>query len=350
MRLRLLVAVLMLIPACASPSGGSLPAVKSPLEKIAGVSLYLDRATVLSDELQRWDEGQQTLSDCMRGLGFDYRFVAFPVISTRYYADGTVVNQQEWVETYGFGVSTMILQSEVTSHDERLVGNRRPDEISNPNLDLLASLSEIEQGAWLTAMYGRLPDFTRLEDPSVGEDEIAELEQAALDELNNEITQACFGRAVHGSERRAAVMELNSDLLDRLDLAVRADLRFVSALDEVATCLNSLGFEYDVETTIKEFERRASEILRRYQEDAFAYMVSIDPEGNFGDDKIEELLTDGSLAIDGVLAEELHDLQSSELRIAGAHFECGGMTALEEIYNEIRLDIEARFASEFSVE
>ena len=282
---------------------------------------------------------QEAVAECMQAEGFEYTPVDPAEFSfTGVGADGLVWGTEEWVQKYGFGVTTQAFsQAEVGSEAVGYDNSQFTDgaDVNDPNAAYVASLSADDQEAYRKALSGVQPDF----DPATMTDE-------EIDELfDDPVVSGCSnaGNDRLAEVRQQAFYQEFGGQLDQMWDAIDNDPRILEAAAAVEACVTDQGLPFISEAdAYLFFDGRLAPIRERtYQESA----VSAPDVNSLTDEELEEYydnlprpeVSDEDLVI-------LGELQAEEIASAVAAFECGGSGADEaELFSELQIEYEQRF-------
>ena len=151
----------------------------SPMSEFFG---YEDMDSDEQEQRYRQEEmdRQQVIAECMRLEGFEYTVFVYDQ-SFSFESPYQDMTRREYVEKYGFGISTMF-------EDGFAPPEASPDEEEiNPNDEYVNGLSEAEQEAYYEALYGP-PDKLPMEETVGTDGEPVEVEYEY-------VPQGCDGKA-----------------------------------------------------------------------------------------------------------------------------------------------------------
>jgi hypothetical protein len=253
----------------------------------------------LAERVRQEDRARQELvRDCMTDQGFEYvvHVAAGQVVSPT--GLPTDLSDEDFRRQYGYGIATGF---------EAIFSGRGgppPDEPEDPNIAIVAAMSESERGAYEQALHG-----SATTDGEVG---------------------GCEGEAEAATDRTALLMEQLGDDIQDLWARVGADARVVDAERAWADCMADAGYDYADEQAIRD------DILRRLNpiNDAAA-----------GQDIEEGRMTyrEGMELTDDQQAE-LADLRGYELAVANADQDC--RVDLDEVRRDVQDEYEAAFVAD----
>lgn len=273
---------------------------------------------------------QESIRQCMAEQGFEYRPVLPPDDA---FAVASDLDDEEWVRTEGFGITTWYGREE---------GTFRHETRTDPNQEILDAMSESERQAWNDALYGTQEELE------------AEMEVEVLEETGDTVVYGtgygpgCQGQAYEKEfGDRAAAEELWREVqpaIEEMHERIEAEPRVVEAW---SACMSQAG--YDVATreelydhAYELFQARLDDIVGDYghpfrdwpeeEVDAF-YAENTEAEiAAFLREAEEESLENIDVAA-------LRALQQEEIDMAVASYECGH--ELEAVYSEVRAEYEA---------
>jgi hypothetical protein len=287
---------------------------------------------------------QESIRQCMAEAGFEYQPVMPPEGS---FMVGEEWDEEEYVRTQGFGISTWYGNEEVT--DTTMV----EEEWIDPNQEMLEAMSESEATAWNEALYGT-PEQQEAEmvtevDPETGEE--YQMMTGYGPGCNGEAYEAEYG----SMEDSNALWEDLQPEMDAMYQQVQADPRIVELDQEWSACIAERGFEYESMTAMQEsvytdFQTRFDEIVgpNGGYADPFEGMTQEEIDAFFVEKTQEEIDAFFAAAQEeseqNVDMEALAALQQEEIDLAVADYECRG--DYWEVYQEVSEEYEAEFIAE----
>ncbi len=279
---------------------------------------------------------QQVIAECMRAEGFEYTVFVYEQ-SFSFESPYQDMTRREFVEKYGFGISTMFEDGfappEMTPADEEI----------NPNDEYVSSLSEAEQEAYYEALYGPPQEEPPMEE-TVGTDG----EPVAVD--FEYVPMGCDGKAYEeqsSPEDQEFMEEIGTLMSTEIYERVQADSRVVDATKAYAECMSDAGYPEitSQEDTYEEVSTRMEPIYNSmgggfvYEEEAVddgsvSATVAAAPAPAPGD----TIGDDGAPTYDEELLEQV---QAYELALAAADLECGA--DLQRAMYEVSAEYEEEF-------
>ncbi|MFV0259530.1 MAG: hypothetical protein ACK5PP_13925 [Acidimicrobiales bacterium] len=347
-------AAALLISACGSDAGGDTSASDGE-ETSSPLAEYLGLGDVGSDEGQAQfvameRERQEFVKECMAEQGFEYT----PLDPSEYMGTASMGDIEygttEWVETYGFGITTLRFTSEQVGPD--LIGvdlSALTSPEANPNLAAMDAMSDSEQEAYQEALYGEALDF----DESMTDEEMAE----DMDNMDFS-AMGCEGRSyteADGAGLNEFFLEFQDELAD-LEERITSDPRIVEAQNEVSACVAEQGLTYDSEEAFADAVE--PELSTMGQEPAAAAVDGAGATAEDPADGTEPAEGAGGAGSDVMEMPELTDtekarlgeLQTQEIELALAIEDCGGGTKLDELRTEVSAEYEQEFLDEHADE
>ncbi|WGD37108.1 hypothetical protein [Lysinibacter sp. HNR] len=298
--------IALLLTGCSGDTNSAKDTADSPLtpyfEKIFGDS---DTA----ENKQREKKVEDAIASCMADEGFDYtpqvRDSSMDAENASFFEGrGTL----EWAEKNGFGISTGPMM------EERAEGNS-----SNPNEEYIASLSEGEQTAYNTALYGNyaLPSG----DENDSDSEEGNSTDDAVYEYDPE-KAGCAGSAQHkvdqelgdpttDPEYKELFEAMTSGLFEKVD----AEPKVVAASKEWGACMADAGHP-------------GLEELHQVQQLIFDRLPQTGPSD--GDDTLEQ-------------SAQKEETKDYEIKLAVADHKCQEKTQAEKIRSEAKFVLEKEF-------
>jgi len=288
---------------------------------------------------------QESIRQCMAEAGFEYQPMLPPEGS--FMVTGEEWDEEEYVRTQGFGITTWYGNEEVT--DTTIA----EEEWVDPNQEMLEGMSESESTAWYEALYGTPEEQEEasetIVDPETGEEYM-------------EMTGYGPGCSGEAYEAEYGSMDQSEDLwsevqpaMDAMYQQIEADPRIVELNEEWAACMAERGFEYESMTAMQEsvytdFQARFDEIVGPNGgfADPFAGMTQEEIDAFFEEKTQEEIDAFFAAAQEeseqNVDMEALAALQQEEIDMAVADFECRG--DYWETYQEVSEEYEVEFVAE----
>jgi hypothetical protein len=288
---------------------------------------------------------QESIRQCMAEAGFEYQPVlppegSFGVVQEEF-------DEEEWVRTQGFGITTWY------GNEEEMMGPERGEEWVDPNQETLEAMSESESQAWYEALYGteeeQMEGATTEIDPETGEEYTVTSGYGA----------GCSGEAYeaeYGDQRATEDlwMELNPEM-EAMYERVQADPRIVELDQQWSACMAEAGYQYESMTQMQE----------AIYDDFYArFEAIVGPDGGYADpfagwtqeeidaffeektqEEIDAFFAEAeATSREDVDMEALAALQQEEIDLAVADFECRG--DYYEVYQEVSEDYEAEFVEQ----
>lgn len=287
MRLSRIFAVLcLLVGACGSDQQARTP---SPIDEFLGFAT-IDQPSG-AEAIERWQRVEELTASCMHQEGFEYTPTADEIRA--FYedqrTDGSTRYSRDWVEQYGFGVSTLALpQQALPSH---VVGADPPQPYSDPNSQYVSGLSRSARAEYESALNGEQPSFD-------GTPSMEEIDQ--FYSLRTDL--GCRGDAVETiiQERRLVDFLVGfGDEVDEMNERIMADSRVAQWNDGVIACMTAKGHVWINEPNA------VQQILTRL-------------------DAITSELDIAQAALEDPAFDNLATLQAHEIRLALALDDCGG--------------------------
>jgi hypothetical protein len=357
----MLASAALLLGACGSGTDvGSEEAAEfqSPIGEFLGFDTAADFNS--EDEQARYQEqereAQQRMADCMRAEGFEYTPVDYSEINS---FDGDAFigpdwGSEEWIELYGFGISTQRFSQaqvgpDLIGYEGGPFGDGNEDFV-DPNQDYVEGLSQEEQDAYYSVLYGSDtgPD---LDFENLSQDEVDE----AFDEYYQDyVPTGCQNTAyedifeqddVFGEDSQfMEFQEEFGDELDELFNRVESDTRMVEARQKITTCVAEKGYSdyVDEQSVFEDIENRMSALETGNSfRDPFFDLSEDDTQAMSEEDfeaMIDEANNETMSEADKAL---LGEIQTYELGLAAAVKDCGGgFLGTNSELNEIMAEIE----------
>lgn len=304
-------------------------------------------------------EAQQKIAECMAAEGFEYIPFTPSDVGGGFVFDE--FDEAEYVKTYGFGVSTWVLQ------EEEMFGEEGEDPWANdPNQAIVDAMDEFEREEYYRVLYGGEPDIIMNTPPEEIEAMTEEEMMAFYDEAYaNWVPDGCQNKAYEelygGGESDMAFWEEFGEDFEDMYARAEADPRIAEANAGWSACMADKGYDWATQedmyayfwgtesagTWIEgEFQQRVNEVITW-------------PEPEFG-----EFVGDGTVSVATTIAggggegeegeweyygpvydiEELQPLIDEEIAIATANYECS--RDMQNLWEEVYKDIERQFIDE----
>jgi hypothetical protein len=279
-------------------------------------------------------ERQEVIAECMRAEGFEYTmFVSRQSFSFESPFEG--LTRREYVEKYGFGISTTFNQDFGPPVEEQT-------EV-DPNQEYVSSLSEAEQQAYYEALYGSPPEEPPIEETLGTDGEPVEVSAFEY------VPQGCDGKAYREQntpEDQQFMEDFNTTMSSEIWERMQADSRVVDATKRYAECMSEAGYPEITkqDEAYEEISKRmepiygsmdggfatSETVAAASSDDGDVAVSGTDPAvgpGGFGEPEYDEAL--------------LAEVQEYELAVAKADLECGA--DLMRTMFEVNSELEAAF-------
>lgn len=283
-------------------------------------------------------ERQELIRSCMSEEGFDYIPVMPPEQSFQVFGPE---GEEERVAEQGFGISTWY------GNEEEFSG---PDiEWTDPNQDMVETMSESEQQAYYESLYGseeeQMEGATTEVDPETGEEMV----------MMEGFGAGCEGEAseaIYGDQAQNELWEELGPAMETMYEQIQADPRVVEFNENWSTCMGEAGFEFASQedmynTVFDDFQTRLEAIVGPNGGYADPFEGWTEDEINaFFEEKTEDEINaffeqaESETRAD-IDQEALTALQQEEIDLAVADFEC--RDGFEDLYEEVSADYEPAF-------
>ncbi len=348
---KILVALLsgsaLILSACggsSSESSRSGDQPTSPLQEFLGMDSFdyeseEGQAQIIADQRA----ANERIVACMAAQGFEYipenpeDFISFDATSP----DGIEYDSREWVEKYGFGVTTQRWPQDAVGPD--LVGydnDQAGREYVDPNQDYVESLSEPEREAYFAALYGDDPGYEW--DESLSEEE----NQAAVDDFYADYVPTGCQNEAYTSGEQGKINQFYQEFGDELSNLyeqIQQDPRFVEAQNEVKSCVEGKGLTY---VTEEEIYQLWEDDLNDIESNHVVYPGMDLTEEDFNTMTPDELdaIYNQPITIDDAGKAKIAELQADEIALAIVFDDCGGgWKNQQDLFNELNTEYEQRF-------
>lgn len=363
MRLGIMVAsAALLLGACGSGNDvGSEEAAeyRSPIGEFLGFDTAADFNS--EDEQAKYQEqereAQQRIADCMRAEGFEYTPVDYSEFEVFEEAarEGPEWGSTEWVELYGFGISTQRFSQAQVGPD--LIGydgsfSEGDGDFQDPNQDYVEGLSEEERNAYYEVLHGVETgpeiDFENMTEEEVNEayDDYYQNEYVATG-CQNTVYENIFEQDdVFGEDSPfTQFQEEFGDELEELYNRVESDPRVVEARQKITTCVAEKGYpDYiDEQSVYEDIENRMSALESGNSFGDPFFGLSEEEMQSLGEEDFEAMIDEANNeTMSDADKTLLGEIQTYELGLAAAVDDCGGgfFGGGGGELNEIRVQIE----------
>jgi len=298
---------------------------------------------------------QQQIAECMAAEGFDYiPFVPSDVGGGFVFDE---FDEEEYVKTYGFGVSTWVIQEA-----EMFEGDEGEDPWSNdPNQEIIDAMDEFEQEEYFRVLHGGQPDIienTPQEeiDAMTEEERMAFYDEAYMNWMPDGCYNEAYEEAYGGGEADMAFWEEFGQDFEDLYSRVESDQRIVDLQADWSACMADKGYDYATQDDMYSYFY-GTETGGTWVEGEFQLKVNevvTWPDYGFDEEFVEEGGTvvtsisgvegeDGEWEYQGPEydLEELQPLIDEEIAIATANYECS--RDMQHVWEEVYKDIEQQF-------
>jgi hypothetical protein len=302
-------------------------------------------------------EIQQEIAQCMAAEGFEY--VPFVPSDVGGGFAGGEFDEEEYVKTYGFGVSTWVLQEAAFNGG----GDFEDPYANDPNQEIVESMDELEQEEYYRVLYGGEPDIItntpQEELEAMTEEELmAFYDEAYANWQPDGCQNAAYDGAYGGGESQMAFWDEFGDDYEAVYERVQSDQRILDAQAEWSACMADNGYDY------------AS------QDDMYAYFYGDENGPGPFQQKVDELITwpeypeggfvegDGAVTATTVIGveegstgegeyvyqgpeydlEQLQPLIDEEIAVATANYECS--QSMQDLFEEVYKEYEQIFIEE----
>lgn len=283
---------------------------------------------------------EEIIGQCMRDQGFEYTPQATQSVSFGgpFSEGGLPYYSDEWVDKFGFGVSTMRYpQSQVGADlvgypDEQFSEVGMPDD---PNMAYVESLSEGDQQAYYEALSGESIQF----DPTSDEGPPQAFEPGGC---YGEAFSETFGDGPGGIGED--FFTTFGDELEAMGERAEADPRVIEYRSDVSACVTDKGFAWSGDQQPYEyFEPKLAGIgFGGFSAGDPFEAAGLDPE-EMSDRQLEDFFNELNMLSDEDRSK-LAAVQAEELELARVVVDCGGGDLNEAYFlGDIRREYEQEF-------
>jgi hypothetical protein len=256
---------------------------------------------------ERERQVEEHIRDCMEAQGFEYVPVD-PAARQAQLVGSADLPEEEFIEQFGYGISTL--------YEERQA------RVGDPNARIREQLSPTDRAAYDVALRGQNADATFFLAMDTGD-------FTELGGCTREATIEVFG----GADTLQTLIEK----LDELDEQINADSRMVAAFQKWSECMQQEGFSFGTNP----------DDIDLYIEDKLAEIVGDGTSTTDGAGTSASAASDGSEPSPPATydAEALASLQREELQIAQADFRCEE-EVIAPVEEEVRPEYEEAFRAQ----
>ena len=214
----------------------------SPISKALGYDGSKDASTQQAEFRQQEQKRQEAVAECMQAEGWQYK--PYVQDQTGFSPPGYDLTRKEYVEKYGFGISTTMEENQAQSQ------NFKPE--NDPNFTYMNGLSQSDQEAYNKSLYGN-QSFAEPVDPGSGGDTAT---SGAPVSVASGLS-GCQGKAEAAVTASSGGTDADRAFIDDMNKRIQtffektqADPRVVAANRTYATCMAGKGFpEIDKQET-----------------------------------------------------------------------------------------------------
>lgn len=318
----------------------------SPIGDLLGFDMTDQDA--MEQEFQDMERrAEEVIASCMRDQGFEYTsrsmdtsiFVGGPFGGS----DGLAYYSDEWVDKYGFGVSTQRFpQSEVGADligfDDESMPDMDDPGMGDPNQEYLEGLSDGEREAWDKALWGEPPDFSMMDE------EDSESFMFEPEGCQGEAFEQVYNAGPGGDFDQQGFFESFGDELESMQERAESDPRVVEYRNRVADCVAEKGFVWDgTQQPWEYFEAKLGDIGRSGMMNGDPFEAAgVNPE-EMSEREMEEFFAEMN-RLSPEDRDKLAAVQAEELELARIVVDCDGGELNEQYFlGEIRQEMEQDF-------
>jgi hypothetical protein len=291
-------------------------------------------------------EIQQKIAECMAAEGFEYIPFVPSDVGGGFEFDES--DQEEYVKTHGFGVSTWVLQEEAFGYDEE-----SDPWADDPNREIQDAMDELEREEYYRVLYGGEPPIIE-ETPQEELDAMTpeELDQFYMEAYENWQPDGCEPRAYEeafgGGESDMAFWEEFGEDLDEVFMRVESDPRIVEAQQGWSACMAAKGHDFaDQEEMYAYFfgtDSAGEWVEGEFQQRVNELIVFPEPDPSYFENLEEGEEPDPSLWAPQYDIELLQPLIDEEIAVATADYECS--QDMWELFETVHRELEQQFIEE----
>ncbi len=276
-----------------------------------------DQANSEQQFLQQERAAQDKIAACMAEQGFEY----IPYVPNQDQGGFSMPDtQEEFVEQYGFGIATMILEDQQFDEEDIEAEMAR-----DPNYAITEAMTESEQQEYQAALYGEQPD---IDFETMTEEEI----QAAFESFEPTGCQNTAYEDMFDQGAAMAFYEQFGPMMEDIYGSVESDPRIVEMEGKWSSCMAESGYEFTDRQDVEVF------FLRRLEEVGAITDLEIDSEGmglSYGSEGIEP---------GGPIEAAVKEIAAEEIAMAKVSLACSADQ--EKVFQEVYQEAEQRFIQE----
>lgn len=271
-------------------------------------------------------EMQELIADCMADEGFEY--IPFVIDESAFFFGPDM--EDDFVETYGFGISTFILNDPFMSGEEDF-----DPFADDPNQEIVEGLTEAEREEYFFVLYGDEPDF--------------DFENATEDEIDEFFSSwqptGCQAQADQQVFVQQAFFEEFGDAFEEMFTRAEADPRIIAIEDEWSLCMTDAGYTFSASQDMYEYLQNKVDEIVTWPEPDFSSDIEAPDFENMTEEEIDAFIAEQDAMYQPQFDEdELKALNEEEIAIALANEAC--FVDSEEVWQEVMAELEEQFLDE----
>ncbi len=279
-----------------------------------------DVADAEQQYLQQERSAQDRIAACMAEQGFDY----IPYVPSQDQGGFSGPDsEEEFVERYGFGVATVILE-DTQIDEEGFAAAMEAERAKNPNFVIVEAMTPEEQQEYNAALYGLGPNPG---DPLV--------EDGPNSTVTPSDPSGCLPIAyeeIYNDDTWAAFDEQFGVTLEDMRSTVESDPRIAELESKWSTCMAEEGYDFVQKSDVRGF------LFRRLADIGAIANLEIDATG--------QTMSWGRVEIEpgGPIEAAVKEIVSEEIAMAKISLACSGDR--DDVYQVVYREAEQRFIQE----
>lgn len=276
---------------------------------------------------------QESIADCMADEGFEY--IPFVPDEGDFFF-GPFGDEDDFVETQGFGISTWIL------NDPYLNGDISEEEFedpfaNDPNSEIVEGLSEAEREEYYYVLWGDEPDF-----------DFENATEAEMEEFfSTWQPTGCQAEAEQDVYAGQAFFAEFGDALDEIFERAEADPRIIAIELEWSACMADAGYTFSDSNEMYEYFSQRMEEVVTWPEPDFSEELEEPDFENMTEEEMDAFFAEQEDLWQPQYDEaELRALNDEEIATAIANRDCS--VDSEDVWQEVMADLERQFLDENS--
>lgn len=272
-------------------------------------------------------EMQELIADCMADEGFEY--IPFVPDEGAFFFGPDL--EDNFTETYGFGISTFILEDPFLQEEEEFEDPYAND----PNQEIVENLTDAERDEYYYVLWGDEPDF--------------DFENATEEEIDEFFADwqptGCQSEAEQETYAQQAFFEEFGDAFEEMYTRAEADPRIVAVEQEWSVCMADAGYLFSESQEMFEYlQTKVDEVVTWPEPDFGGDFEEPDFE-SMTEEEMQAFFEEQEAFYQPQFDEaELKALNDEEIAMAIANEACASDD--QDVWLEVMADLEQQFLDE----